>query len=265
MQPSAVRKMPYASRHCAAIFALAAGLLSCAAPLPHAVPMTLQEQLQYDYEASRGWAGEIEAKIEITHDIEVDVALRQFAEKLSKLRPALAASPIGVLVYKNSEGKLPPSFAIPGNRIYISRELLKQFEFENELLAAIALEIGHLLGRHAVMRGAPSDVPKEPLAEPVPRSRVDFFSPAGIFAFNIAQRREATRDASRLLYEAGYDPRGLVSYLRKLQTQRVGLESGALVQLEGTARDEMSRVPPLRNPVVRTEAFLKLQGRIKKL
>lgn len=265
MQLLDVRKMAYVFKYRSAIFLLIALGMGCATPVARPVQLTMQEQLNYDHAASRGWAAEIEGQLEIVHDIEVDVALRQFAGKLVALRPALAAAPIGVLVFKNSDSRLPPVFSIPGNRIYVSRELLKSFTFENELTAALAVECGHLLGRHAIARASPVSSVKEGTLEPAVGSKVDFFSPAGVFAFPISQHLEATREASRILYEAGYDPRGLVSYLRKLQTQRVGLESGALVHMENAARDEISHVPPLRNPVVRTEAFLRVQGRIRKL
>jgi predicted Zn-dependent protease len=225
----------------------------------------VQEQIQVDHAVSRGWATQLENKVEITHDIEVEVALRHLAEKLVALRPMLAGAPIGVLVYKNGDGRLPLGFSIPGNRIYLSREILKQLEFENEVVAALALECGHLTGRHAISETASSGVLDVGSLAGDSHRPVDFFSPAGVFSFTITQRLEAVREAARLLYESGYDPRGLVSYLRKLQTQRNGLESGTLVQLENAARNEMSRVPPLRNPLVRTEAFLKLQGRIRKL
>jgi len=240
--------------------------VSCSTPLPKPVKLTTQEQLLVDQELTRDWAARIETKIPIVRDVEVEVMLRKMAESAISRREALALSPIGVLLYQKGERALPASFAVPGNRIYLSIPLVKALEFENELVAAIAMECASLLGRYAVSHAQHAQSSVMGDASQAEGGRTEFFGPAGVFAFTYQERAAAVREAVHIIYEAGYDPRGLVSYLRKIQTGKGGvMDAATLGQLEESARSELNRLPPLRNPVVRSEAFQQLKRRVNKL
>lgn len=237
---------------------------SCSTPPVQTVKLSPQEQLRVDQERTQSWAALIEERIPPLRDVEVEVFLRKLAESIINKRESLALSPIGVILYDRRDAGLPTSFAIPGNRIYLSKQLLSSLEFENELVAVLALECANLLARTAVSHAAAMAVLPEVSASGGPAK--GFFGPAGVFAFTYQERSASVREAVHLAYESGYDPRGLVSYLRKIQNTGGGdLDSSTLTQLEDAARSELNRLPPLRNPVVRGESFRQIKKRIQKL
>jgi hypothetical protein len=85
---------------------------------------------------------------------------------------------------------------------------------------------------------------------------------------------QAVRESVRTLYRSGYDPRGVASFWKGwgvLASQ--GFWAGAQRiswaslsgELEILAHDEIAKLPPLLNPVVRTPEFAKIGKRLQKL
>ncbi len=245
--------------------------------------LTLAEQIREDRENTSGWSDVLTQKVSGSSHIEVEVRLRAIAEKVVAVRPELAISPIGVQIFDlktvESEGsalRVPAKFSIPGNRIYFSKQLLQLLEFENEFVGALSIELAHILQRHAVIHASRQEALSPSADRRAPEqggvqngvahgAAVDFFSPAGIFAYTLSEEVEAARLAVGLIYQTGYDARGLVSYLRKLQTLEVGVPSGSFIMIEKVVREEMTKLPPLRNPIVQTADFEELRKRMRKL
>jgi hypothetical protein len=93
-----------------------------------------------------------------------------------------------------------------------------------------------------------------------------------------ASWRVITRNMVRELYRAGYDPRGVSSFWKNwgsllTRGNQPGFEapSGALswpqlaVELEDESNQEIAKLPPLLNPVVRSPEFAKIGKRLQKL
>ncbi len=238
---------------------------SCSTPPVKIIKLSPQEQSLVDQELARTWPERIEGQIATVRDVDIEISVRKLAEGIIVRREALALSPIGVILYDRRDSILPDSFAIPGNRIYVSKQLLRSLEFENELVAALSLECANLLARTAVSHAALPPSSGSEVAQ-AGLDRRAFFGPGGIFTFTYQERVAAVREAVHLTYESGYDPRGLVSYLRKIQNTGGGdMDAATLAQLEEAARSELNRLPPLRNPVVRGETFRQIKKRIQKL
>src|SRR5687767_14784032 len=73
----------------------------------------------------------LDSQIKYKNDTEVSVYLRNLSQSLLDSHLGKKGAPIGVwLIYPHS-GKWI-SLNLPGNRIYLSVELLKQLQFENE-------------------------------------------------------------------------------------------------------------------------------------
>ncbi|MFQ5842112.1 MAG: M48 family metalloprotease [Thermodesulfobacteriota bacterium] len=125
------------------------------------------------------------------------------------------------------------AFAIPGGHIFLASGLIVMASSEDELAGVVSHEIGHIKARH--------------IAKRIERSRkLSLVTLAGILAGVIAggkatgaitagsvatgqalalkYSREDEREADQLgfqyLIKAGYDGRGLLSFLRKLQRMR---------------------------------------------
>ncbi len=149
------------------------------------------------------------------------------------------------------------NYSLPGLYIYLSLSALKGVEFENELAAMIALQLGHLHHQHVVKK----------VKNQNPEEIKDFFGEGGLFAYTQEELLEADRYAYQILYSAGYDPRGLISvwsYLAKSPSRAV-YSKDVLALLIDQTRQMISESAPLRNPIVRTGAFYSIQKRIQQL
>jgi hypothetical protein len=133
-----------------------------------------------------------------------------------------------------------PVYVRPGNAWYFNVLALRGLKFENELAAAVAAA--------QVLSVLPQDL-------------------------KVSWRR-VSREMVKVLYGAGYDPRGVVAFwknwgqaLRQGAAPRAeGYAWGALsLDLEEEARLEIAKLPPLLNPVVRSPEFVKVGKRLQKL
>ncbi|MDX1919012.1 MAG: M48 family metallopeptidase [Candidatus Caenarcaniphilales bacterium] len=124
------------------------------------------------------------------------------------------------------------AFALPGGFIYINRGLIQKSTTENELVGVMGHEIGHVVARHSV--------------EQIERSRkaqVGFLLfgallegsgvRGGSTLFNGAQlvtqgvflkfsrdaEREADRIGAKMVYDAGWNPNGMVTFFKKLEKE----------------------------------------------
>ncbi|MFN3324782.1 MAG: M48 family metallopeptidase [Bryobacteraceae bacterium] len=119
------------------------------------------------------------------------------------------------------------AYALPGGFIYVTMGLLEAVRDESELAGVLAHEIGHIAARqHA------SKIRRSQLAS----LGVSFLGPVmgggvraaaavrggrtsarGLFMrFTKENEREADRMAAKNLYAAGYDPEGMIRFLRRL-------------------------------------------------
>jgi hypothetical protein len=251
---------------------------ACATP-PKQEVLTPTERIQRDFAIGAGLARQFEAQSRIKRDKDVLIYLHELTAKLASTVPELKTSAVSAQVIAD-RGSRWNNYALPGNRIYLSSGLLKSLEFENQLAAAISVELAHLLKRHVPLRlqAARTDSQAErpddfPSIEGLVSSSgayskpVDFFSPTGIFAFPDEYFIESVEPAVGILYQAGFDARGLVSLWELYRSSRASspLEDDILRKLIEKTRTVIAEYPPLRNPIVRSPAFIAIQKRIKKL
>jgi hypothetical protein len=97
------------------------------------------------------------------------------------------------------------------------------------------------------------------LAEALPEPSV--FGVGGLLTYSDEQRVAATERAVTLLYRAGYDPRGLFSYLSLLKRQRDDSPFDAVLcaRMMEKGREALSGLSPLLNPVVQSQDFLEIR------
>lgn len=223
--------------------ALALGLLltsACATP-PPPVPETRAQIIQRDGRVGRGLAPQFEAQLEFRRDTEISVYLRQLAEKLMNTQPELQGAAVGVFIIQDQDRGRWWNFGLPGVRIYLSAGFLRETEFENQVAAAIAMELAYVLRRDVVQRieqnqalarqqpafatdaavaappaGSAESAAASPSAAggdaavPAQAKPIDYTGPNGIFIFPEATRLDAIELAVDILYKAGFDPRGLI-------------------------------------------------------
>lgn len=133
----------------AAAFGLAPGLLlpELLAEEPHLTPSPLNTLSDKDeIELGRRFATELEKEEPIVSNALIDHYLGRLVRDLGdkSQRPNLPYS------IKLVNSHVPNVFSLPGGFLYLNRGLVELISSEDELVAALAHEIGHVVGRHVV-------------------------------------------------------------------------------------------------------------------
>ncbi len=250
---------------------------SCATP-PQPKEVSLEERIREDNRIGDEIAPDFESRLNIKRDVEVSVYLRKVAERLAAASPELAAAPLGIFLLPDHD-RVWKDYGLPGIRIYLSVEVLKGISFENELAAVIAYELAHIANRLVLTRiqkegDLRGDGKTSGPVEGVPalvrgrlRSNVDYFGESGIFSFTDEDRLKSAETAVSIMYKAGYDPRGMVALWERFKTfgEHSPYDAEMLDKLTEKSREAIAYFAPLRNPVVRSDAFLSMKRRIERL
>lgn len=182
-----------------------------------------------------------------------------------------------VFLIEPKENKLK-NFVFPGERIYIPTNLVREIQYENELAAMLAFELAKLKLKSVVSQvkklnggvGVASNSSKEASSQDGDQESnepISTLSSEGVVVLGRDEMKDVARSSVKLMYRAGYDPRGMLTYLDILDrnTGRSPLSREEIEMLRLTVRDEISLKTPLRNPIVRSEEFVRYLERIKKL
>jgi predicted Zn-dependent protease len=265
--------------------------ISCATPRAVTVPVNTREKILKNKAAGTELSRQLDPQMPFSsskepgvNDPKVQAYLAATAKKLYNAvpipqpspsvrpvpRPSPSASPsptpppepqeVQVRLIDAMKGKWE-SFALPGVRLYLSFPLIQKFGYENELAAAIALPMGHTMVEQGFKylreHGDTATTGKIP---------VTFFGESGFFDYSDDAVLEAADAAFNMVYQAGYDPRGFLSlWALYLKNPKESPFSPALLEklIENTRRN-IALQAPLRNPIVRSEAFMAIRQRIQK-
>lgn len=257
---------------------------SCStAPLPRVI--SHEEMIRRDQALGIELAQSFETHLLFKQDTEVSVYIRKVAQSLIDNTPELQGASVGIWLVRElvrDKDKKWSSFGLPGNRIYLPVGLLKRLDYENELAAAIAFQLGHLLEKHlhfklitqtdssklhAIENLDDSMDRLWPLQDQRGFSNIHYFGPNGVFSYSDEDEAAAAQIAVRILYRAGYDPRGVISLFERYRNniKQSPYETSTIMKMTEHARQEIAMFAPLRNPIVRSQNFLVLQKRIRKL
>ena len=253
------------------------GVFGGCGTVPPAPPIPHREQLKADSKVGERIYPYYEETIEISKDSETTIYLRTVGLRLLEAVPDLKTAPLGIMVVNDRSGR-PRNFSLPGNRVYLAKPRLKRLKFESEIASAIAIELAHLNLRHRTKQiemaahphaeKNPADAQPTEWAVNATRDEVlAVLGPMGEFGLTENEWKEAIGEAVRILYDSGYDPRGMVTYLEGVQKNPgdADLPQGWIAAGIQTAREVINQHPPLRNPVVQTSEFIVIQKRLKKL
>ncbi len=117
------------------------------------------------------------------------------------------------------------AFAIPGGYCYVNTGLFKAVKDENELISVVAHEISHVTNQHSMKRLSQMQLAGL-VSEAVlgNRSQIEqiaaqLFTSTGLLYYSREAEREADHDGLLMMYEAGYDPRGMVDMFKVLMAK----------------------------------------------
>jgi predicted Zn-dependent protease len=200
-----------------------------------------------------------EKHFDLKKNTEVELYLSRLTDRLITAAH-LNEEPKTRIFLIDDKNSLWRSFAIPGNRFYISVGLLKTVEYEHELAALLSLQVA-LLSRNVMLNLINSvDVS---LGSPSPQH----LTWEKLFNASLQEELASLGPAIEILYQAGFDPRGMISLYDRhsLSPDHSPYSQKTLELYIQTMKQEISKLPPLRNPIVRSEEFIFMKQRINKL
>jgi len=237
------------------------------ASVPPRTEASRDELIQKDRALGVGVAQRFESQLKFRKDPEIVVYLGNIGTQLTRSTPELDGSSIAVHVVQDRD-QVWRNYSVPGHRVYLSRGWVQGTEYENELAAMIAVELAHIQKRHLARRIdliAPRD--RQEVDAAAILGEVAYFGPNGAFAFTDADEVEAFETAVGILYAAGYDARGLASLCQRYRSnlEHSPFDEGMLDRIMEATRTQIANLAPLRNPIVRSQAFLMIKKRIERL
>jgi Zn-dependent protease with chaperone function len=177
------------------------------------------------------------------------------------------------------------AFVLPGGFVYVTRGLIESAADEAELAGVLAHEIGHVAARHHASR-----IRREKLAA-LGFTTLGPFLGTGVRAitgrqvgqaglrgllqrFSRENEREADRLGAKMLYEAGYDPQAMLSFLERTEAER-GRRPGSvrrffashpnLEERADNIGDLLELFSPKPDPIRQTAAFERVRERLQSL
>lgn len=248
--------------HALGLLFFGALLGSCASAPPMRKPLFRAEAVRMDREMGPPLALKLEETLTLVHSPDVTIYLREVADHLMKGVPDLAESPVGVFLFRES-GKEWRTYSVPGARIYLPTSVFHLFEYEGEAAAMLSLELANLTYRLVVQKVEKAMGPDLPLTSKNIEVFIDFPGFKSLFALSATEFLRSVEKATSILYQGGFDPRGMVSYLEILIAHPERSTQDVETLREGIlrARRVIVSFAPILSPVIRSERFLAVQKR----
>lgn len=221
------------------------------------------------------FAVEIEKQHKVVNDPEVQSYINRLGSKLvTGVRQVDFP-----YTFKVVEDKSINAFAVPGGHTYVNTGLIKAAESETELAAVMAHEINHVVARHStrqmtqqygyqlvvgLLLGNQGDLAKV---------AADMFGKAGSLYYSRGMESEADALGVETMYKAGYNPQGMVTFFKKLETTGGGDPSkvaqffsshpNTSQRIADIQKEIAAKYPPKTFTAVSAGDFNRIKARIK--
>ena len=236
------------------LFLVTVVVLQACSSLPTPTPLSPHEQQSVDKVKSKGLLIEFENKVQFEKLPKVEKYLTAVARQITREEDALRSEKVTVRIHSDSKLELKKSFSFPGVVISIPKSFLFAINFENELAAVISLELAQIERRELAKE---LDKNESPI----------LFGELSIFHFSQKNRGESIELGTKLMYSAGYDPRGMAALFQKFSNYYVDSStttgqkelSHYIKQAQKAKNDFM----PSLQPIVRSNEFLLMKKELK--
>ncbi len=149
------------------------------------------------------------------------------------------------------------------NTLYISRGTLQMLQYENELIFCLSIPLALFKGK----------IPYKKFMELKAQNKLSLIKEAKLtkddfFDFGEEAYFNADQQALKLMYNTRYDPRGADSFLRKWPShsspeQLMGKILPPTEERYQILRNEVAKLTPLQDPIVKSSTFDELLRHIK--
>ena len=242
-----------------------ASFLGCASTQSVNEP-TAVDKLRSDSAYGIIFSKNFEKHLQIQKESEVTSYLSELLSEMIRLSPEMRESTARVVLIADVEG-LWSNYSFPGVRMYLSTSELKATQYESEVVALVALELAHIIKRHALENANkelrpnrdPTQSTNQPVIAAIEPKVQDFF-------YSEEQWIDAIDQAIETVYKLNFDSRGMLSLLKLMQTnaQRFSVDAAVLQKIIEHTHHAIALYAPLRNPVISSEDYLRVKKRIEK-
>jgi hypothetical protein len=182
---------------------------------------------QQDVEIGRGVSADAEKKLPMLRDARVD----RYVDALGKKLAAKAPGEKFPYQFKVVNDTAINAFALPGGFCYVNRGLIEAAENEAQLAGVIGHEIGHAALRHGTNQatkaslwqlglGVGGSLAGGSMAGQVAQLGAGFFANSVLLKYSRDAESQADLVGTHLLYDAGYDPRAMADFFKKLSEEK---------------------------------------------
>lgn len=166
------------------------------------------------------------SKLPLLNDIELTSYVNHLGQKIVA---GLGDQPFTYRFYVIRDGRVN-AFAVPGGYVYVNGGLLTRADSEDEIAGVLGHEVAHVHAHHLARQQDATQLLNYATFLGVLLSVVQPAVGAGAAALNAATqlqyRREFEQEAdylgARYMRQAGYDPRGMLDFLRKMLDDQHG-------------------------------------------
>ena len=182
-----------------------------------------------EVQAGKEYSTQVEKQMPLVRDSDINNYVSRLGQRLAAKAPGTQYP----YTFKVVNQKEINAFALPGGPVYVNLGTIQAADNESQLAGVIAHEISHVVMRHSVNQAskqAAAQIPLAILGGRMGGGMVGQLAQLGI-GFGVGSlfmkySRDAEREAdlvgADILYDAGYNPQGMVTFFRKLEA-----ESGA--------------------------------------
>ena len=188
-------------------------------------------QVSKDVQLGQQAASEVERKMPLLEDNEVQSYIERVGSRLAEAIPAEFQHPEFRYSYKVVNARDLNAFALPGGFTYVNRGLIEAAKNEGEMAGAMAHEISHVALRHGTAQVAKAQKYQTGAAVVGILGSIlggvgnvaGQVGQMGIGAYFLKFSREYEKQAdilgAQIMANAGYDPRDLANMFRTLEQQ----------------------------------------------
>ncbi|MGH6931232.1 MAG: M48 family metalloprotease [Dongiaceae bacterium] len=153
-----------------------------------------------------------------------DVELQRYIDSIGQLLARASDRPDQRYIFTVLDSPIVNAFAVPGGYIYLTRGLLALANDESEIAGVLAHEIGHIAARHSAERYSQAGIASILAATVgIATGSGQLANAAGsgaavyLQSYSRDQENQADLLGIRYLSRTGYDPYGMVDFLRQLE------------------------------------------------
>ncbi len=183
-----------------------------------------------DVEIGRQVAQDAERQLAIVNDSRIENYLNALGRRLAAKAPG-AQYPYQ---FKLVNDRAINAFCLPGGFVYLNRGVLEGADNESQLAGVMAHEISHAALRHGTNQASKAYAAQVPLAllggmlgsnsigAVLTQVGAGFAANSILLKYSRDAERQADLLGAQILYDAGYDPRGIPQFFEKLEAQQRG-------------------------------------------